>query len=128
MEPFPDDVKKFLYENVESIDQLEVLRLLGEDRGKEWPLAELAVAVQTTPQALRAHLAAMQARGLLTTEQRGTDLLCRFGVGPTASEVMVNRLLQLYKERPVTMIKLVYERPADPLRDFADAFRVRKED
>jgi hypothetical protein len=36
-------------------------------------------------------------------------------------------VLQLYRERPVSMIKLVYARARDPLRNFADAFRLRKE-
>lgn len=40
---------------------------------------------------------------------------------------MVARLLQIYRQRPVSMIKLVYKRAKDSLRAFADAFRFRKE-
>ena len=59
---------------------------------------------------------------------RGAGLSCRYGVNTPALENMVGRLLQMYKERPVTMIKMVYEQAKDPLRAFADAFRIRKED
>ncbi len=128
MEPFPEDVTKFMNENVETIDQLEILRILGEDRGKEWDFVALASEVQATPQAVRAHLMAMNARGLLMTTTRGADLGCRYGASTPELENMVGRLLQMYKERPVTMIKMVYERAKDPLRAFADAFRIRKGD
>lgn len=127
MEPFPEDVARFLYDNVESIDQLEILRVLGEDRQKEWDSAALAAAVQSEPQAVRAHLTAMNARGLLSMTARGTELSCRYGARTAELEGTVGRLLQIYRERPVTMIKMAYDRAKDPLRDFADAFRIRKQ-
>ena len=128
MEPFPEDVTNFMYENVESIDQLEILRILGEDPEKEWDFTALADEVQAAPQTVRAHLMIMQARGLLTTTIRGAGLSCRYGVSSHELENSVGRLLQMYKKRPVTMIKMIYQRAKDPLRAFADAFRIRKED
>jgi len=128
VEPLPEDVARFMNENVETIDQLEILRVLGEERQREWDARALSSEVQTEPEAIRAHLAAMQARGLITTATRAAGLTYRFGASTPELESMVNRLLQVYKERPVTMIKLVYERAKDPLRAFADAFRLRKED
>ena len=127
MDPFPEDLARFMYHNVESIDQLEILRILGEDREREWDCASLAREVQAMPQTVRAHLAAMQSRGLLVTTSRGAALCCRYGVDAPELRDMVDRLLQMYKQRPVTMIKMVYERARDPLRAFADAFRIRKE-
>ncbi len=128
MEPFPEDVTNFMYENVESIDQLEILRILSEDPEKEWDFTALANEVQAAPQTIRAHLTAMQARGLLMTTTRGADLTCRYGVSSRKLEDGVGHLLQMYKKRPVTMIKMLYQRAKDPLRAFANAFRIRKED
>jgi hypothetical protein len=128
VDPFPEDLARFMDQNVESIDQLEILRVLGEDREREWDVGSLAGAVQARPQAVRAHLAAMQSRGLLTTMTREAGLACRYGAGAAELDHLVDRLLQMYKERPVTMIKMVYQRARDPLRAFADAFRIRKED
>ena len=128
MEPLPDDIRRFLDENIETIDQLEVLRVLGEKPDREWPAALLAAEVQADPQLVAAHVAALQGRGLLTSFQRGTELIARHGARTPELQVLVGRLLQLYRERPVTMIKMVYERAKDPLRKFADAFRLRKEE
>jgi hypothetical protein len=127
VEPLPEPIARFLDEQVESIDQLEILRILGEDREREWDVVALAGEVQAKPQAVHDHLTAMSARGLLVLATREAGLFCRHGASTPELEAMVGRLLQLYKERPVTMIKLVYDRARDPLRAFADAFRIRKE-
>jgi len=87
----------------------------------------LAGEVQAPPEAVTRHLAALQARGLLAAESREAGAEYRYGQNTPELAALVDRLLQLYRERPVTMIKLVYARAKDPLRTFADAFRLRKE-
>ena len=62
------------------------------------------------------------------TTLRGAGRFVPLRAGTPDLEEMLGRLLQMYKERPVTMIKMVYERAEDPLRAFADSFRIRKED
>ena len=37
-------------------------------------------------------------------------------------------LAACYVDRRVTIIGLIYGRPNDPIRQFADAFRIRRED
>lgn len=128
MEPFPEDVARFMFDHVESIDQLEILRVLGEDPRREWDAVTLAAEVQASPQAVRGHLTSLHARGLLAIRAQGADVSCRYGVTTPDLDGMVNRLLRLYEERPVTMIKMIYDRAKDPLRDFTDAFRVRKKE
>jgi hypothetical protein len=128
VEPFPEDVARFLYDSVESIDQLEILRVLGEEREREWDCPALATAVQAKPHVVRAHVTAMHARGLLVMTINEAGFSCRFGLRTPEMDAMVTRLLQVYKERPVTMIKMVYDRARNPLREFADAFRLRKGD
>jgi hypothetical protein len=70
----------------------------------------------------------MHDRGLIAAVARGTRVFYRFGTKTPELEEMVRRLLQLYKERPVTMIKMVYERARNPLQALADVFRNRKAD
>ncbi len=127
MDPIPDEVRRFLDENVESIDQLEILRILSETPDKEWLARDLARMTQTPPETAAASLTALHARGLLALETRGDLLLARRGARTPGLEAQVDRLLQLYRERPVTMIKLVYARANERLRAFADAFKIRKE-
>jgi hypothetical protein len=125
-EPLPEDVCRFLGENIESIDQLEVLRVLGEGPAREWTAAALAAEVQGPPADMAEHLAALARRGLIATERRGAEAVWRYAPASPELDGIVGRLLKCYRERPVSMIKLVYAQAADPLRAFADAFRLRK--
>ena len=40
---------------------------------------------------------------------------------------MLDRLFQAYRERPVTLIRMVYARPSAKVIALAEAFRIRKE-
>lgn len=126
MEPFPEEIVRFLDGNIESIDQLEILRLLGEDPTSYKSVTTLAEEVQADAQIVVAHAIAMRDRGLIHIETRDHETVCRYGPATPELASVAGRLLQLYKERPVSMIKLVYARSHDPLRTFAEAFRIRK--
>jgi hypothetical protein len=127
MEPIPQDVVAFLDANVESFEQLELLRILGQSPDREWQLAELAHEVQTDLQTAARHAAALGGRGLLTQVTRGAETAFRYGCEKPALERQLRGMLTAYNERPVSMIKLVYAQASNPLRAFSDAFRVRKE-
>lgn len=124
-EQFPEDVRRFLDDYVESIDQLEILRLLWEKPDMDWSATVLSAEVQAELAAVITHLAALRARGLLVSADRGTGLVYRYGPRNSELEGRLQTTLQHYRERPVSMIKLVVARSKDPLRNFSDAFRVR---
>ena len=63
--------------------------------------------------------------GLFAAETAGAGWACRYGPHNPEREALLQKVLQLYRERPVSMIKLVAARAKNPLRNFADAFRVR---
>jgi hypothetical protein len=127
METLPEDIVGFVTEYIESIDQLEILRVLGENRQKEWEATALCRVLQADPQGLESQLKDMQARGLLTAAKRAEGLSCRYSAGTPEIEAKLSRLLQYYRERPVTMIRLVYDRARNPLRARADKLRNRKD-
>jgi DNA-binding MarR family transcriptional regulator len=122
----PEEVLRFIETNVDSIEQLEILRLLGEQPERQWSAVNIAAESQIQVSAIGAELAALESRGLLKTMPIEGNLHCAYDVRTPEIEVSLKQLLQLYKERPVTLIKIVYAR-TDRLKAFADAFRVRKE-
>ncbi len=127
VEPLPLDTARFIEANIDSVDQLEILRILAADPDKEWTGADLARAAQTPAHAITTHLDTLERRGLLTVA-RGAALSCRYGARTPELECEVRRLLRLYDERPVTLIRMVYARASGTLKSFSDAFRIRKED
>jgi len=127
MDPIPEEVRRFADRHIESIDQLEILRVLAEAPDREWDAAALAAAIQAEPKAVGAHLAALRGRGLLQAEKR-VDWVGRHGPHTPELAAQLGRLLDLYRERPVSMIKLIYAQAASPLRAFAEAFQIRKDE
>lgn len=125
--PIPDELLRFVDSHVESIEHLEILRILGESQDKAWTADELARAAQIQPTAIGTHLAVLEERGLVKTDGTPGERTCRYG--PRSAELarLLEELLRFYKERPVTLIKLVYARAQDQLKAFAESFRLRKE-
>jgi hypothetical protein len=127
VDPIPVEVKRFIEINIDSVDQLEILRVLGEDPMKEWSATALVQEVQTQVETIGQHLSALQVRGLLAINTQGSELSCRYGANNPETEDMINKLLQVYRERPVTMINLVYAKARRDIQSFAEAFRLKKE-
>lgn len=127
MDPLPDDVQRFLAQNIESLEQLDILRLLDESPEREWTAEALAVGVQAPPRAVLNYLAGLQGKGLLTMTLRGEDKTWRHGSATPDLDRQVTRVLEQYRQRPVTMIKLVYARTTRVLETLAEAFRFRKD-
>ncbi len=127
MDPIPSTVKQFLYANIDAVDQLEILRLVVTEANKEHSALALTHALQVPAETVEAHIKALSSRGLLKiiSEQ---PLTCRHGPHPAELEEPVQQLVKTYVERPVSLIKMVYEKPKETFRSFADAFRLKKED
>lgn len=47
---------------------------------------------------------------------------------PNADRATVDELSSLYHQRPVTLVKLVYTQPSNPVQSFADAFKLRDDE
>lgn len=127
MEPIPEKTFRFLEQNIDSVDQLELLRLLATDRDKEWSCATLAQAAQTHPHTIARHLEILERRGLVGVV-RQPDVTYRYGVRSPAVDSELTFLLRLYNERPVSIIRLIYTRNQSTWCRFAEALRLRKED
>jgi hypothetical protein len=119
----PDDLLRFLEANVDSIEQLELLRIVGGSPGRQWGVDELA----TKAQAPLSAIAALEQRGFLQTQVAGSLVTCTAAPLTLEREAMLSRLLQFYNERPVTLIKIVYASADKRLKAFSDAFRLRKD-
>jgi hypothetical protein len=68
------------------------------------------------------YVEAFQARGILAP-----DAQCRVRyLPPAAAAAHITTLERLYRERPVTLIRVIYGLRDRSIRSFADAFRLRR--
>lgn len=126
MGDFSADVEQFLLQNITSVDQLEVLLLLRADPETTWSPAAVSRELATQPEAAAQRLADLLALHLVALAE-GPDRLYRYAPGTVGQRTLVDRLAQVYKERRVAVITLIYSKPLNQVQAFADAFRLRKE-
>lgn len=119
-----EELRRFLAEEINSPEQLEILLLLHREAPREWTAQEISQQVYTVPAAATMSAEHLAARGLLAA--RGTaNPLYRYEPRTDELRARMDELAEAYTADRVGVIKAVFETPADPLRTFADAFRLR---
>ena len=123
MNGLPDDVHLFLYQNIESVEQLEVLLLLWRAPERGWTSDEVATAVYSHPSSVVRRLAMLLGQGLLREREPGC-----YQYAPRTAELhdTESRLDHMYRERRVAVITLIASKPIENVRAFSDAFRIRR--
>jgi hypothetical protein len=123
-----NDIKRFIDDNIHSVEQLEVLLLLAGSGKEEWDATSVSQKLYIQGASAATRLADLQARGLLTVRTEGA--LSRYCLASLSSEQeqTIRGLDAAYKMRKDSIINLIFSRPADNIRSFSDAFRIRRQD
>jgi hypothetical protein len=125
LEEIPTQLQLFLEERIHSVAQLELLLLLRSNPAKAWTLDEASRALAVPAEMAGSQLGELQVAGLL--ESMGNPSSLRYRPQTRELDELVASLAQLYQERRVSVITLIYSKPVDKVRTFADAFRLRKD-
>jgi len=103
---------------------VEALLLLRGAEPEARPVPEIAAAAQiATLAAARRCLEELAAAGLVAVAGDGY----RYTAAAADTRAAVDALAQMYNERPVTLVRAIYSRPAS-VQAFADAFRLRRDE
>lgn len=125
-EDLPAELKKLIADHIVSIEQLEILLLLQRRPEIEWDAATLALEIRTSERSAVARLADLAARGFTGVRDDGGTLRYRYDPASDGLRRGVELLAKAYAERRYTVIDLVFSKPIENLRVYADAFRFRK--
>ena len=124
---FSDEFCRFLRAAVPTVDAAELLLLLSRERERWWSAREAAAALQPVASPAEAdvarYLAGYQAAGLIAL---GPDKRVQYRTGSAMLDSHVRTLEQAYRERPVTLIRVIYALRDSRIQSFADAFRLRR--
>lgn len=123
MTPLPDDVHRFLFQNIESVEQLEVLLLVRRTPERGYTAEEIARDLYSHPSSIAQRLGLLAGQGLLREVEPG-----RFRYAPSSAELhrTVGCVADTYRERRVAVITLIASKPLENVRAFSDAFRIRR--
>lgn len=125
-EPIPENVRRFIFEHIDSVESLEILILLHGQPTEELTPAEVSRRLYTSVESARTRLGQLQRAKLLVSISTEPTKYRFNAASPEA--LVVGELEKLYKSRRVSIISFIYSKPTDPLRAFSDAFRLRKDE
>ena len=118
----PAPVRRFIAGHIESVGQLEVLLLLRAAADKAWTTDEVARAVVTQAASARGWLEQLRAHALLAC----TDDRYRYSPPSADAERAIDDLAESYAKYRVAVIGLIFSKPSEQVRDFPEAFRLRR--
>jgi hypothetical protein len=122
----PEIVRRFIAQRIESAELLETLLLVHSDVGREWAPEEVASSIYTVPASATRRLEQLVEMGLVSSNGGANP---RYRYAPSSDELRreVDALADAYRKQRVAVINLIYSTPPDPLRSFADAFKLRRD-
>jgi RIO-like serine/threonine protein kinase len=120
-----ENVRELIRRRVTSMDHVEVLMRLYESKGETLSAQELERAARLGPQTVE-RCASDLVSARLASRDPASDSYRFAATQP--DQATVDELSALYHQRPVTLVKLVYAQPPNPVKSFADAFRLRDDE
>lgn len=123
----PNDVQRLIDEHITSVEQLEILLLLAARREVAWTPKQVSEEIRTSTSSAVSRLEDLRAHGFLAAVNSGADDAYQFQPSSSAMRAAVEHLASIYRERRFTIIDLIFAKPIDRLRVYADAFRFRKD-
>jgi hypothetical protein len=118
----PQDVAHFIRECIDRLETLDILLLLQSNPARAWTVQQISDDMRSSPLTVEASLAVLIGRGLVAAVAEGHLFQPRT---PELGD-KTRRLASCYRERRAAVITLIFSRPADPVRSFAEAFRIKK--
>lgn len=121
-----EQVRRLIAERIESAEMLEILLLLARAPERRWTADEVSRQVFTVPAAAIASLEGLVERGLAASDSASNPSY-RYSPSTPVLAQQVEALDEAYRASRVAVIQLVFAKPNDPVRGFAEAFRVRRD-
>jgi DNA-binding HxlR family transcriptional regulator len=125
-EKLPTQVIDFIAGYIDTALQLEILLLLRNHAERSWTATEIDAELRINQEWVASQLGELCRCGLLRCTQDGAPT---YQYGPTDPKVAsaITALASWHATHRVAIISMIYSKPADKLRSFADAFRLRKD-
>ena len=117
-----EDLSRFITEHISSVEELEILLLL---RDRLLPIPEISRELRANPESVDNRIRRLTDRGLLVRQDADPP---HFTLAKDPSlHGTAQRLAQAYREKRFIVIDLIFSKPNNILRVFADAFKIKKE-
>ncbi|HEX8711884.1 MAG TPA: hypothetical protein VF730_08430 [Terracidiphilus sp.] len=125
-DPIHEQVDRFIVEEIDSVPQLEALLLFWNNRPKVWSCESMAKALYVSPDVSRDILRHLAQRRLITEVQGDTE---QFALNADSQEKqhLLASVDAIYRRELVRLSNMIHSKASRGVRDFANAFRFKKE-
>lgn len=123
----PAAVTAFLDAHIDSLEQLELLLAVMQAPQRWWDAAAVSAQLGVHPDAARRALEHLAAHNLLAIRVTG-DVRYQYQPGRPELAEAARLVADVYRLRRVAVLQAVTQPERRSLRDFADAFRIRRDD
>ena len=124
-EGLPSDVVQFVNDTIDSIEQLELLVMLIESSDRWWDAVSAGHALGVSPGTTQRGLERLATRNLLAVNL-GNDVRYRFEPGSPSLRARSEAFAAAFRRNPRALFRLAAQSQKRAIRDFADAFRIRR--
>lgn len=123
MAEIPETVRRLILEAIDSVPELEAVLLLRSHADRDWNAEEAGARLYVSVTVAAHVLSILAQRGLLTMTGE------RYRYAPTTTELdaAVTKLAATYATNLIGVTHLIHSKPSPSVLQFADAFRLRKE-
>jgi predicted transcriptional regulator len=123
----PADIAQFIVEKIDSVAQVEALLLLRSAPEQEWDVETVAKRLYVDEGQAATTLTRLQEERLIVRSALNQS---RYRYEPTSSNLrqLVDRLADIYAKQLVPITNLIHSKPKSRVQEFADAFKLRKDD
>lgn len=116
----PKHVRQLILRHIDSVQQVEILSLLGNEPERVWTAPELSRALHIAPDSCARWLDEFAASKLVVRTAQGVR---HADDGPRARSA--DELVECYARRRLAVIDAIYNKPSSAIQSFSDSFRVR---
>jgi len=118
-----EELRVFIRKYINSVSLLDVLLMLKREASRVWTPDEVSTEMRTNPYYAKTQLEELVAAKILVTiDGRGYQFL-----SDSVHGEIIDQLERLYNSRRSTVINYIYSQPIDSIRDFANAFKIKKD-
>jgi hypothetical protein len=128
-DPLPREVKRFIYKHLHGFSQLELLLHLHDNPSEPITAAMAARELRLGDEQAANLLKDLHARGLLAISD-SHERRESYRYEPSTRELarQVDALAEMYPTYRHRIVQLIFSKPPDSVTDFAQAFRLRKDE
>ncbi|NUO63490.1 MAG: MarR family transcriptional regulator [Gemmatimonadaceae bacterium] len=124
--PLPADVRDLIAHHLPTMEHVEVLLALAAAGAKTRTAGDIATELRGNAASVATRLEDLVASGLVAREGPESDGAFRYAPNSVTLRTATTGLAEMYRTKPVSLVKAIYARPPAAVQSFADAFRVRK--